>query len=429
VPGLGQAVNGRWLLAAALAVPVVLSAALVAGIVTRVPPVQLAASIVDPGVLRMLMTVSLVVLAIRLVAVAHAFFDRRYTWVPTPGALGAFALVVGLTILPHAVAHWYAQAAEGAFAQFFVGERAVATGGRAAAAVAPTAEERLNVLVVGIDTRRGHDATLSDTMMLASIDPVLGNATLISIPRDLVDVPLGNGNVFGPKLNSLYGYAKRHPDEFPDGPMRALQDAVGALLDVRVQYYAEADFKGFIELVDAVGGVEVKVAKTLVDERYDGFGIGERGLRIEKGRQVLDGATALAYARVRHAVGESDFTRQHRQQEIVVALKRRLMEGGSLFTRLPALLQTLGRYVRTDLPPSLLPELAALADSARSADVTSVVIERPLVKGTSRARYGSVQVPRLKRIRAMTAALLPPPGHAPAAWPPDPETADATSTR
>lgn len=429
VPGLGQLVNGRLLVATLFAVPAVLAAALVAGILTRVPAMQLAATVVDPAVLRTLMTVSLVVLAIRVVAVLHAFFDRRYAWLPRPVALASLIVILGITAAPHAIAHWYAQTAEGAFASFFAGDAAAASDERAAPApLVPTADERVNILVVGIDTRRNHVATLTDTMMLASIDPVLGTTTLISIPRDLVNVPLGNGDVFGPKLNSLYGYAKRHPDEFPKGPMRSLQDAVGALLKVRVQYYAEMDFKGFVRLIDGIGGVRVKVAKTLVDESYDGFGTGQRGLWIEKGTQVLDGATALAYARVRYATGESDFTRQRRQQQIIVALKRQLLEGGSLFERLPTLLETVGTYVRTDIPPSLLPELAALLDSSRDAKVTSLVIQRPLVKGTSLAPYGSVQVPRLKKIRAMATALLPPPGRAPSAWPPKPTPPPAASS-
>ena len=75
-------------------------------------------------------------------------------------------------------------------------------------------------------------------MIVASLDPVGHTVSMVSVPRDLVNVPLGNGDVLGPKLNSLMSYAERHPDEFPKGGVRALQDAVGALLDIDIQYYA-----------------------------------------------------------------------------------------------------------------------------------------------------------------------------------------------
>ena len=428
VPGLGQLVNGRVVLAIAIGVPVL--AALVVGalLVRGTALVELAATLVDPAVLRTLMTASLVVLAIRLLVVLHAFFDRRYRARPTLLEAAFLVLALGLVAAPHAVGHWYAGAAEASFGRFFQVD--LVASGRTAEApppVAPADDERLNVLIVGIDTRKGHEAALTDTMMLASLDRTLGTASLISVPRDTINVPLGNGDKFGPKLNSLYGYASRHPETFPEGPMRALQDAVGALLEVPVHYYAVADFDAFVRLVDEAGGVDVHLEKALVDPEYPGLRK-SGGLRIEAGDQRLDGALALAYVRSRHAVDGSDFSRARRQQEVVLGLRDRLLEGGSVFFRLPALLDTFGDNVRTDIPPSMLPSLAAVLDSKGVDTVRSVVIQRPLVKSGNRSPYGSVQIPRLKAIREMAAALMPPPGTPSAEWPPaNPATARSTT--
>jgi hypothetical protein len=133
-------------------------------------------------------------------------------------------------------------------------------------------------------------------MMLASVDLQLGTVSLVSIPRDLVDVPLGNGDVFGPKLNSLYQYAAGHRNEFPQGPMRALQDAVGALLGVRVHYYAEADFVGFVRMVDLAGGVDVVIPRAIEDPRYDGEGLGARGFSLAAGPHTVMSASPARLA-------------------------------------------------------------------------------------------------------------------------------------
>ena len=160
-----------------------------------------------------------------------------------------------------------------------------------------------------------------------------------------MNVPLGNGDVYGPKLNSLLSYAERHPDEFPDGGLRTLEDAVGALLGIPISYYAKLDFAGFVDMVDAVGGVDIKVKKTLKDPSYDGYGLGEKGFTLKKGTHHLNGAEALAYARIRKAVGESDFTRADRQQQILVALKEQATSGGSILWELPGLMEAVGETI------------------------------------------------------------------------------------
>jgi LCP family protein required for cell wall assembly len=237
------------------------------------------------------------------------------------------------------------------------------------------------------------------------------------VPRDLVDTPLGNGDVFGPKLNSLLGYADRNPDAFPQGGMRALEDAVGALLDIPIHYYAKLDFGGFITMVDAVGGVDVTVAKGFDDPGYDGFGFDSRGYSITAGDHHLDGANALAYARSRKGAGESDFTRAARQQQILVAMRDQVSSGGSLLFELPSLLDAVGRTIRSDVPVHQLPELAAILDEVDRTDMVSVVIRFPLVHPVT-THYGASQAADLPAIRSMAAGLFSRPGTPPTGWKP-----------
>jgi len=418
IPGLGQLANGRRRLATWLAVPALAVFGVAALVVANTPPVRLAATVIQPQILDALLLLSLVLLAVRLFAVGHAFFDRRFERMP--GRAGVIGLVIAVTFvaLPHAAVAYYGGAARDAFGRFFETDGATSDGGQTLAApLVPADDERLNVLLLGIDRVEGREATLTDTMMVASLDRKLGTVSLVSVPRDLVNVPLANGDIYAPKLNSLYGYAARHADELPDGPVRTLADAIGGLLGIRIHYHATLDFNGFADMIDAVGGVAVNVKKGFEDPTYDGYGLDGRGWSIEPGRQLLDGPNALAYARSRKALGESDFTRQERQQQILVALRDRVLSGGSLFFQLPRLLDTLGSMVRTDLPADRLPELAALADTARSREIVRVVIQRPLIK-PAKSRYGSVQIPDLEAIDAMAAVVLPPPGTPAEAWPP-----------
>ncbi|NJD29890.1 MAG: LytR family transcriptional regulator, partial [Chloroflexi bacterium] len=351
----------------------------------------------------------------------HAFFDRRYGGAPGRGAAITLAGILVVTAAPHLVLNAWGSAAQSALDKVFVVDSR--DDGRPVAAVLGEAgfERRLNVLLVGVDSTPRRPATLTDTMIVVSIDPVGRSVTMVSLPRDSINVPLGNGDVFAPKLNSLMSYAERHPEIFPQGPMRALEDAAGALLGIPIQHYVKIDFSGFVKLVDAVGGVDVNVKNGFEDPTYGGRGIpdGKRGWKVEAGLQHFVGWEALAYARSRKALGESDFTRAARQQEIIVALRKKLLDGGGVVTNLPALLDAVGDLVETDIPRGQLPALAALADDLSDATIVSVVLSRPLVKGSMDPVYGSVQVPHVRRIQAVARGLFPAPGEPVIPWPAD----------
>jgi LCP family protein required for cell wall assembly len=236
---------------------------------------------------------------------------------------------------------------------------------------------------------------------------------MVSIPRDLAGVPLGTGDVFGPKLNSLMSWADRHPKDYPGGGVVALEKAVGALFGIPIHYYAKVDLGGFAAMVDAVGGVDIDVKKALDDPKYPGLD-GKRGWSVQPGPHHFNGADALASARIRKSVGESDLPRAARQQEVLVALRNRAVGAGILFS-LPSLLDAVGSTVRTDLPQDRLPQLAALAEQIGSASTMKLVLGSPEIRGAS-SPYGSIFLPVPSRIRALAKVVFGPPGVDPT-WP------------
>jgi polyisoprenyl-teichoic acid--peptidoglycan teichoic acid transferase len=416
LPGLGQAFNRRHRLTLLFLVPSLLICGIGILVWATQTPTRIAAWAVSPAVLGALLTLNGLILAWRLLAVGQAFLDTRRHG-PT-GRLGTIGIVVvaALVVIPHVAVYRYGTAFGDAFARIFQTPSLASADGPTTPPPRPGPDERLNVLVVGVDAAPGRTSVLTDTMMVVSFDPVGKTASMVSLPRDLINVPLGGGDDYGPKLNSLMSYADRHPKDFPKGGLRTLQDAVGALLGIPIHYYATMEFDGFIDMVDAVGGVDIDVSKPIDDPGYDGFGAGRRGWSIAAGEHHLDGVNALAYARSRKSAGESDFTRAGRQQQIIVALKDAATDGGSVFWELPGLLGAVGDSIRTDLPIDRLPQLAASIDEMGKGGITRAVIRHPLVRSVD-TRYGSSLQPDLRAIRDVAAKLFPAPGTAPEPWP------------
>lgn len=416
IPGLGQLFNRRPKLAALFLIPSLILILLGVGLLQVGSPARLAAWVVSPQVLGTLLALNWLVLAWRLLSVGQAFLDTGRTG--RTGRLGIVGIVViaVVVVIPHLVVYRYGTILGETFERVFTG--AVLDDGDEGSAPGPVPKdgERINVLLVGVDKTPNRTATLTDTMIVASLDPVGKTVSMVSLPRDLVNVPLGNGDAFGPKLNSLMSYADRDPRSFPNGGMRALEDAIGALLDIPIHYYARIDFIGFIAMVDAVGGVDIDVKRTINAPRYDGYGLPTTGFHLDAGLHHLNGAEALAYARVRKGAGESDFTRAARQQEVIVALRNSLTQGGSLFWQFPGLLDAVASTIRTDVPTDRLPELTAIVDEVGSGNVVRVVIAHPLVRPAT-TRYGASQDPDIRAIRAVAAKLFSAPGTEPQPWP------------
>jgi len=439
VPGLGHAHLGRRLQAAIFALPVLLGLGVVVGLTAVLGPAGLAARLIDPAVLAWLLVTQLALLVWRTVAVASTAVVAR-----PPVGLSTIAwavLAIAVLVVPQGYAGYLTAVARDAALEIFApstasagawvpplasppavpaDDEAFATpapspSATATAAPSPTpAVERVTVLLIGMDSGVGRQTALTDTMIVASLDPVAETVSLLSIPRDMVDVPLPDGRIFRPKINSLVSYVRWNPSEFPDAPsgQAVLAGALGELLDLRIDHWTQVDMGGFIGLVDSVGGIDLTVRRGFCDPTYDEYGM--RGFSITPGRYHFDGARALAYARVRKAAGESDFTRAARQQEVLAGLRDRIVAGGLLGD--PArFLRSVARTVRTSVSPSLVAEYVGLATRIDRTRVYRAVIREPLVRTRFDAR-GSIQVPDVAAIRELARDLFPTSGIAPSGF-------------
>ncbi len=142
------------------------------------------------------------------------------------------------------------------------------------------------------------------------------------------------------RINTVNVLGER--EERGSGPA-LLAESIDRNFGVRPDRYVRLDFRGFVELIDAVGGITIDVERVIVDNAYPTEDGGVTSVRFESGVQHMDGARALIYARTRHA--DDDYHRAERQQQVVSALMVRLKNPGNW----PAVLGVLNRYVETDL--------------------------------------------------------------------------------
>ena len=144
-------------------------------------------------------------------------------------------------------------------------------------------------------------------------------------------------------------WVRDHPDDFEDEPLAALMKEVGFLIGAPIHYFAAIDLAGFREAIDLVGGVTIDNPKAINDSRYDWLD-GRFGFKLSAGEHKLDGKTALAYVRSRQGVGDSDFQRARRQQQVLLALRTELTKPDRL-PELPQIIETAGDSVRTNFHP------------------------------------------------------------------------------
>ena len=250
-------------------------------------------------------------------------------------------------------------------------------------------KERINILLIGLDRRPIELAENSrtDSNMLVSINPEDKSVVMISVPRDL-EVPFEkNGYTSYVKLNAVHVWARQEGDK-GSGPA-AVKAAISNVLGVPIHYFVRIDFQGFRTLVDTIGGITVDVPTQLYDDEYPDDGNGYDKVRIEAGEQVMDGRTALQYARSRHAYDanlQGDLNRAQRQQQVMVAIKEKMISTKwDLLTdpvKLAKLLDTLKDNILTDMR---IEEMLQLADLAREIDtgnprkIASVVLGAPYI--------------------------------------------------
>lgn len=218
-------------------------------------------------------------------------------------------------------------------------------------------QQPINILLIGVDDGdldSNSSPRRSDVIMVLSIDAEHKTMNLLSIPRDSrVMIPGYNGYT---KINNAYFYA---------GADLALR-TVTNFLHIPIDYYITIDWQSFIKIVDILGGVDLNVKNDMnYDDSYSNLSI-----HLEKGNQHLDGEKAGEYVRFRHdELG--DIGRVERQQQFLQALNSQMLQSGTIL-KLPALMNTISKYVRTNMN---LYDLIKVANMLRDMNADSLHTE------------------------------------------------------
>lgn len=234
-----------------------------------------------------------------------------------------------------------------------------------------------NFLLLG-QGDEGHDGVdLTDTLILASIDPKTKSAAMISIPRDLY---VRTKNMGAGRINALYrdfkGFLMQRENigknDAEHMAMKELATELSGTFGIELHHVIKVDFIGFVQAVDALGGLDIQVPEDLYDPEYPDNNYGYQLFSVLAGPQHFDGETALKYARSRHST--SDFDRSRRQQDIIQALADTAKKDGSLTdpTRITSLLRIMDEHVATTLTFREMVTLATLATTIDRSKILSV---------------------------------------------------------
>jgi polyisoprenyl-teichoic acid--peptidoglycan teichoic acid transferase len=216
-------------------------------------------------------------------------------------------------------------------------------------------DHRVNILLVGVDERKNsQDQTYrTDSLILASVDPQSQQIAMVSIPRDTrIEIPKRGLD----KINAAAAY----------GGLNMTVAVVQQLTGVKIDGYVKTNFDGFKDIIDTLGGVTINVEKNMYFETGDKV---DGVINLKKGEQLLDGSKALQYARFRHDT-YGDITRTARQQIVLKAVAKKLMQPGTI-TKIPTLVSQFSAVVDTNLPPADLLTLAKVAVNYDSSKVIS----------------------------------------------------------
>lgn len=220
----------------------------------------------------------------------------------------------------------------------------------------PAPDAPVNILLLGTDARAGDDISRTDAIILVHLNPRTSRVGILSFPRDLwVTIPGYGKN----KINAAYSIGEK---KIGRGYGAALaRETVSQLTGLPVHHFILINFEGFKTVIDELDGIYVDVPKPIDDPKYPTPDYGTIAIHFDAGRQLMDGERALMYARTRHA--DSDFGRNQRQQQVLMAIFDRVREQGLLsqITSIDDYTSALRDYVRFDLSRRDMLSLLSLA--------------------------------------------------------------------
>lgn len=229
-----------------------------------------------------------------------------------------------------------------------------------------------SILLLGADT--GADGRISrgnsDTIMVVTLNPNTKKTVIYSIARDTLAEMVGTKSLNVQKLNAAYNI----------GESKMAKASVSKLLNVPINYYAAINMGGLEKIVNAVGGVTVNAS---MDVTFD-------GITIPKGKHHLNGKQALAYSRMRYQDPRGDYGRQLRQQEVMMAVVKKLATPSGI-TKYGDMMESLEPYLRTDIT---LNDAVKLATNYRSN--MDNVSSKQLKEKSATINGSSYQVPSTK---------------------------------
>ncbi|HEY9523637.1 MAG TPA: LCP family protein [Thermopolyspora sp.] len=264
---------------------------------------------------------------------------------------------------------------------------------------------RVNFLLIGGDAAGDRTGVRTDSMTVASVNVVTGNTVLFSLPRNLQFTHFPKSSPLAAKfpdgfrgdsgqglLNEVWYYVENHPEVQRGGRYRgpdALMDAISYILGIKIDYYALVDMYGFAALIDAIGGLKIRVER---DVKWGGH-FGTAGT-IKAGYRKLNGEEVLWYGRSR--VDSDDFSRMARQRCVIGALTQQATPAVVLnnFTRIA---HAAKRLFKTNIPRDLLQHLVPLGLKVKAGKITSLQFVPPIIYTGN---------PDWHKIRVLTAKAL-----------------------
>ncbi|WP_169713587.1 LCP family protein [Paludifilum halophilum] len=209
-----------------------------------------------------------------------------------------------------------------------------------------TLEDPFTVLLIGTDVKKASNENWRpDVLMVAAVNPKKKSIKMISIPRDTY-TEIANANGAKNKINSSAYYGKKAGV----GPVTNTVETVEELFNIPIDHYAKINFSGFIEIVDALGGVEVNSKFPFTMRLFN------KMQHYEKGTLQLDGERALGYVRMRKQDPRGDLGRNERQREVLQELVGKMVSIKSV-TKIDDILKSVGDNVTYSIKLNELPAL------------------------------------------------------------------------
>jgi len=450
-PGLGQILNGAIRRGFFIALPTLILIGAI-GMAISGGTHALLATLVQPSVVFAVLVINLVYGVYHLVAIGDAFWIARGRGsrpASTGRSVGFLALALTAALGLHGLIGSVGLDAYSTVSTVFVppgGGYTIPTAGFGPETAPPgglldeptptpgpawSADGRLNLLLIGGDAGPGRTLLRTDTMILLSVDVATGRAAMFGIPRNLLNAPLAPEDAkafkdgkFPGLLNALYVYAYMHPKDFPDGGcepsdsdacgatrgFRAITGSIQQLTGVPLDGAVVVNLNGFVDLVDAIGGLWINT-EHVYDTAYPlENGNGYVTINIKAGCQHLSGHLALAYARSRHQ--DSDYGRMGRQQQVLIALLHNI-DPLSLLPKVPDLLEIAKNNLTLAIPAADIGSLAALASQVDPDSIQRLEFAPP----TFREFLTDKEVLRIQTMVRTVFATPPSPSTAPAKTP------------